>query len=230
GFRWRMGCARGRVAAVHIPPKQTVEGHAAAQRRFLADELEPPLREARAGRRDVYFVDASHFVYASFVGWVWCWVRLCIRAASGRKRYNVLAALHAVSHRLIRVANHSYINAASVCDLLRAVALASVGRPVTLVLDNARYQKCALVKDLARSLGIHLLYLPSYSPNLNLIERVWKFVKKQCLQSIHHATYEGFTAAIDNCLAALATTYKNDMKSLLTHKFQMFDSASMVAA
>jgi transposase len=229
-FLLRIGLRPRKVAAVPIPPKQTAEGHAREQRRFLADELEPPLREARAGRRDVYFVDASHFVYASFIGWVWCWVRLCIRAASGRKRYNVLAALHAVSHRLIRVANHSYINAASVCDLLRAVALASVGRPVTLVLDNARYQKCALVKDLARSLGIHLLYLPSYSPNLNLIERVWKFVKKQCLQAVQHATYEGFTTAIDNCLAGLATTHKNDMKSLLTHKFQMFDSASMVAA
>jgi transposase len=74
------------------------------------------------------------------------------------------------------------------------------------------------------------LYLPSYSPNLNLIERVWKFVKKQCLASVHHATYEAFTTAIDDCLAGLATTYKKDMKSLLTHKFQMFDSVSMVAA
>jgi transposase len=229
-FLRRIGLSPRKVAAVPIPPKQTLEEHAAEQRRFLADELEPPLREARAGRRDVYFVDASHFVYASFLGWVWCWVRLCIRAASGRKRYNVLGALHAVSHRLIRVANHSYINAVSVCDLLRAVAQAGVGRPITLVLDNARYQKCALVKELARTLGIHLLYLPSYSPNLNLIERVWKFVKKQCLQSVHHATYEDFTAAIDNCLAELDTTYKNDMKSLLTHKFQMFDPASMVAA
>src|SRR5262249_55001733 len=214
GFRWRMGCARGRVAAVHIPPKQTVEGHAAAQRRFLADELEPPLREARAGVRDVYFVDASHFVYASFLGWVWCWVRLCVRAASGRKRYNVLAALHAVSHRLIRVANHSYINAVSICDLLRAVAQAGVGRPITLVLDNARYQKCALVQELARSLGIGLLYLPSYSPNLNLIERVWRFVKKQCLRAAYPPTYEAFTTAIDKCLSKLDTTHKKDMNTL----------------
>jgi len=175
-------------------------------------------------------VDASHFVHAAILGWVWCWARWCIRAASGRKRYNVLGALHAVSHRLIRVTNHSYIYAVSVCDLLRSVAQASVGRPITLVLDNARYQKCALVADLARSLGIQLLYLPSYSPNLNLIERVWKFVKKQCLASVHHASYEDFTAAIDNCLNNLATTHKKDMNSLLTHKFQMFDSVSMVAA
>jgi len=229
-FLLRLGLKPRKVAAVPVPPASTVEGHAKEQRRFRDDELEPLLGEARAGRREVYFVDAAHFVYAAFLGWVWCFVRRCIRAASGRQRYNVLGALHAVSHRLIRVANHSYINAPAVCDLLRAVATASVGRPVTLVLDNARYQKCALVRDLARSLGIHLLYLPSYSPNLNLIERVWKFVKKQCLQSVHQPTYADFTAAIDGCLQGLRTTYKKDMQSLLTHKFQTFDTVSMVAA
>jgi transposase len=229
-FLQRLGLKPLKVAAVPLPPKTTLPEHAKEQRRFLNNELEPQLREARAGLRDVYFVDASHFVFAPFLGWVWCFVRLWIRAPSGRKRYNVLGALHAVSHQLIRVVNHSYINAPSVCDLLRAVAAASVGRPITLVLDNARYQKCALVKELAQFLKIQLLYLPSYSPNLNLIERVWKFVKKECLQSIEHASYEAFTGAIDNCLSKLGTTHKKDMQSLLTHNFQMFDSACMVAA
>jgi transposase len=229
-FLRRLGLQPRKVAAVPVPPKKTPEEHAREQRQFLDDELEPVLAEARAGRRDVYFVDASHFVFASFLGWVWCAARLFVRAASGRKRYNVLAALHAVSHRLIRVTNHSYVNACSVCELLRAVAQARGGRPVTLVLDNARYQKCALVQELARSLGIHLLYLPGYSPNLNLIERVWRFVKKQCLRSAYHPTYESFTAAIDQCLEELATKHKGDMDSLLTHEFQMFDSVPLLAA
>jgi transposase len=229
-FLHRLGLEPRKVAAVPVPPKKTPAEHARAQRQFLDDELEPVLAEARAGHRDVYFVDASHFVFAAFLGWVWCAVRFFVRAASGRKRYNVLGALHAVSHRLIRVTNHSYINACSICDLLRAVAQASVGRPITLVLDNARYQKCALVQELARSLGISLLYLPSYSPNLNLIERVWRFVKKQCLRAADHPTYEAFTAAIDKCLAELDTTHQKDMGSLLTHNFQMFDSVSLLAA
>ena len=55
--------------------------------------------------------------------------------------------------------------------------------PLTIVLDNARYQRCALVQSLAQTLGIELLFLPPYSPNLNLIERFWKFVNKQCLYS-----------------------------------------------
>jgi transposase len=192
--------------------------------------LEPLLAAARAGRRDVYFADAAHFVYAAFLGWLWCAVRWCVRAASGRKRYNVLGAVHAVSHQLIRVVNHTYINAESVCALLRAVAAAGVGRPITVVLDHARYQKCALVQELAKSLGITLLYLPGYSPNLNLIERVWKFVKKQCLRAVYHATYEDFTGAIDQCLATLGTTHNAKMNSLLTHNFQTFDNVPMLAA
>jgi len=218
------------VAAVPIPPKSTAEDHARGQRRFLDGELEPVLADARAGRRDVYFADGAHFVYAAFLGWVWCLARLFVRAASGRKRYNVLGALHAVSHRLIRVANHTYLNAESVGALLRAVAAASVGRPITVVLDNARYQKCAVVQELAKTLGITLLYLPGYSPNLNLIERVWKFVKKECLRAVYHATYESFTGALDQCLAELDTKHKRAMDSLLTHNFQIFDSVPMLAA
>jgi transposase len=229
-FLRRLGLAPRKVAAIPVPPKATPQEHARTQQQFLDDQLEPALTEARAGRRDLYFVDASHFVFAAFVGWVWCLVRWCIRSPSGRKRFNVLGALNAVSHQLIRVTNHSYINAESVCALLRAVAAASVGRPITLVLDNARYQKTALVQELAQQLKIQLLYLPSYSPNLNLIERVWKFVKGQCLRAKYHATYEEFTTAIDSCLQKLGTTYKKQMDSLLTHNFQTFADVSIVAA
>ena len=229
-FLRRLGLQPRRVAAVPIPPKATAEGHARTQRQFLDADLGPVLAEARAGRRDVYFADGAHFVYAAFLGWVWCVARLFVRAAPGRKRYNVLGAVHAVSHRLIRVANHTYLNAESVCALLRAVAAASVGRPIPVVLDNARYQKCALVQGLASSLGITLLYLPGYSPNLNLIERVWKFVKKECLRAVYHPPYDRFTGAIDQCLADLDTKHKRAMDALLTHNFQIFGPVPMLAA
>jgi transposase len=183
----------------------------------------PRLGEAKRGKRAVLFVDAAHFVYGPFLGYLWCLVRLFVPGPSGRKRYNVLAALDAVTRRVIRVSNHAYINAESVCTLLREVAAAGMGGPITLVLDNARYQKCELVKSLAASLGIELLYLPSYSPNLNLIERLWKFVKKECLGCRVLPTYEAFTQAIDDCLANLNTRYKHQMKTLLNLEFQLFD-------
>ena len=224
GLRWR------KVGAIPVPPKKTIEEHAQEQATFVQEKLEPRLEQARRGRRQVYFVDAAHFVFAPFLGCVWCVARLFVRAASGRKRYNVLGALDAVTHRLIRVTNHDYINAESVCALLRAVAEASVGLPITLVLDNARYQKCALVQTLAASLGIELLYLPSYSPNLNLIERLWRFVRKESLNSTYYESSEQFTTAIDQCLDGLHTVHKGEMETLMTHKFQMFGDVPLLAA
>jgi transposase len=193
------------------------------QAEFLGNQLLPRLEEAKKGKRAVLFVDAAHFVFGPFLGYLWCLVRLYLPGPSGRKRYNVLAALDALTHRVIRVSNHAYINAESVCALLREVAAAGLRGPITLVLDNARYQKCQVVQALAASLDIELLYLPSYSPNLNLIERLWKFVKKECLGCRVLPTYEAFTAAIDDCLANLDTRHKHQMNSLLNLEFQLFD-------
>jgi transposase len=230
-FLHRLGLAPRKVAAIPIPPKSTLPEHVKKQAEFKENELEPRLEQARQGLRQVLFVDAAHFVHAPFLGVLWCLARLCVRAASGRKRYNVLGALDCVSHRLIAVSNHSYINAESVCLLLRAVAAAATpGLPITLVLDNARYQKCAVVAELARQLGIELLYLPSYSPNLNLIERVWKFVKSECLRTKYYASYEEFHTAIQQCLDDLPSKHKPAMDTLLTLNFQSFENVSLVAA
>ena len=176
------------------------------------------------------FVDAAHFVFGPFLGFLWCLVRLFVPGPSGRQRYNVLAALNAVSHEVIRVANHSYINSESVCTLVRQVAAAGLPRPITLVLDNARYQRCELVQSLARSLRIELLFLPSYSPNLNPIERLWRFVKKECLASRPLPDYEAFTRTIDDGLNSLTTKYKDQMTTLLTLNFQTFDDEPVLAA
>jgi transposase len=188
------------------------------------------LAAARGGKRVMYFVDASHFVLASFLGWVWCFVRLYVRAASGRQRYNVLGALNAVAHELVTEVNTTYITATSVCALLRTIAARGARVPVTLVLDNARYQRCRLVQDLAETLGIELLFLPSYSPNLNLIERLWKFVKKEVLNSRHHQDFQTFQGAIDGCLADLPTKHREKLASLMTHNFQTWDNVSLLNA
>ncbi|AMV23197.1 Integrase core domain protein [Gemmata sp. SH-PL17] len=188
------------------------------------------MAEARSGKRSVYFVDASHFVLASFLGWVWCFVRLHVRAASGRQRYNVLGALNAVTHELVTEINTTYITATSVCALLHTIARRAGSVPVTLVLDNARYQRCVLVQDAAKQLGIELLFLPSYSPNLNLIERLWKFVKKDVLNSRHHQDFKRFQSAIDGCLADLPTKHREKLATLLAHNFQTWNNVSLLGA
>ncbi len=98
-----------------IPAKADADEQAT----FLKDGLWPRLRQAQRLRRVVCFVDAAHFVYGAFLGYLWCFIRLFIRGPSGRKRFNVLGAIDAVTHELTTVINDTVIDAMSVCELLR---------------------------------------------------------------------------------------------------------------
>jgi transposase len=185
----------------------------------------------------VLFVDAAHFVLAPFLGFLWSVVRVFIQAPSGRQRFNVLGALNAITHELITVTNDAYINTESVCVLLEKIANLYVGIPISIFLDNAHYPKCVLVREKAKCLNIVLCFLPSYSPNLNLIERVWKFVKKKCLYSRYYEKLPAFKAAISKCLGETMTTHtpalagcarESDLDSLLSLRFQLFQKAQFV--
>lgn len=198
------------------------------QELYKKEKLEPRLEEAKAGKRKVFSVDAAHFVLAPFLGYLWSFTRIFIKAPSGRKRFNVLGAIDVITHELYTITNDTYINAQSVCALLHKLYNLNLQIPITLILDNARYQKCALVEQLAKSLNIELLYLPPYSPNLNLIERLWKFVKKDCLYSKYYSDFNAFKTAISNCLSCTHTTHKKKLDSLLTLKFQSFKKSQIM--
>jgi transposase len=199
----------------------------AAQATYLEQVIEPRLAEAQAGQRAVFLVDAAHLVLAPFLGFLWSLTRLFIQAPVGRQRFNVLGALNAITHELITVTNDTYITSEQVCHLLHHLAALNLGVPITLFLDNARYQKCARVMSTPLSLDLELCFLPAYSPNLNLIERLWKFVKKQCLYSHYYADFGSFTSAIMDCLSQTHSTY-NDLDSLLSLRFQTFRKTHFV--
>lgn len=175
-----------------------------------------------------FFVDASHFVHGAFLCHLWCFVRTFLRSPSGRKRFNVLGALDFASQELVTITNLTYITAETVCQLLRTLADQHSSVPITLVLDNARYQRCRLVQDLAKSLNIELLFLPSYSPNLNLIERLWKFVKGECLNGHYYETFDEFQAGIVDCLQKIPNKHRPRVKSLITRNFQLYDKQNFL--
>ena len=204
--------------------------HVATQGEFLDKELKPLLDAAQAGNGHVFFGDAAHFVFGTFLCHLWSFVRLFVRAASGRQRFNVLGAWNAVTRELVAVTNTTVVNTDTMCELLRKIAALGLTGPITLVLDNARYQRNATVQDLAKELEISLLYLPSYSPNLNLIERLWKFIKRQALYGRYHPTFADFRAAIEEVLAGLSTTHTDKLKSLMTLEFQRFENVSLMPA
>ncbi|MBM3136146.1 MAG: IS630 family transposase [Chloroflexi bacterium] len=212
----KLGMKRLKVG--QIPAKADPE----EQKTFLENELQPRLEEAKQGKRHVFFMDASHFVLQPFLGFLWCFTRVFVQAPSGRQRFNVLGAIHAISLQVVTFTNETYINAESVAALLHQIATAFADLPITIVLDNARYQRCRFIIALAAGLGIELLFLPPYSPNLNLIERLWKFVKKECLYSKYYEKFEPFKNAIIDCLAEADGKHKQKLSSLLTLNFQTF--------
>jgi transposase len=191
----------------------------------LDDELQPRLEEAKEGARQVLFVDASHFVHLPFLGHLWSKERISIKAPSGRKRHNVLGAFNSISHELITVKNDAYVNSLTVIELIKDVRSRYETQKITLVMDNARYQRCAAVIEFARECDVELLFLPSYSPNLNLIERLWKFVKKNALNSRYYGTFDLFKKGIDDCLKKIKTVYINEVKSLMTLNFHIIRNA-----
>jgi transposase len=218
------------LAALPLPPKKTSAEPTATQAAFRETKLEPLLADARPGKGQVFFVDVAPFVRGAFLCGVWCRIRLFLRGGSGRKRYRVLGAWKAVTKELVSSTTDATVTAETRCALLRKIAALGLQGPITWVLDNVRDQHGALVRALATSLNIHREFLPSYSPNLNLIERLWKFIKKQVLYGRHDATFQEFQAAIDGCLAKIPTKHREKLKSLMTHNFQTFDIASFLAA
>jgi transposase len=204
--------------------------HVETQSQFLETDLKPCLDAAVAGQGHVFFVDAAHFVFGTFLCCLWSFARIFVRAASGRQRFNVLGAWNAVTRELIAVTNTTVVNTETMCELLRKIAALSLTGSITLVLDNARYQRNAAVQALAEQLGITLLFLPSYSPNLNLIERLWKFIKRRSLYGRYHPTFADFQGAIQETLNGLQSTHTEALRTLMTLNFQQFENVSLMAA
>jgi hypothetical protein len=105
----------------------------------------PRLAEAQAANAESSSWDAAHFVLGASLSMVWCFTRLFIASPSGRQRFNVLAAVAAVTKEIFTVTNETYIHAESVWLLLTKIATRYAGELITIVLDNARYQKCERV-------------------------------------------------------------------------------------
>ena len=191
---------------------------------FYTQELLPKLDEAGSGERKVFFVDAAHFVLGAFLGMIWCFTRVLIKTSPGRQRYNILGAVDSHSKELISIRTTENINSLKVVELIDKIHNKYPDDEVTLVMDNASYQRCHFVRVHALDVGVELLFLPPYSPNLNLIERLWKLTKKRCLNNRYYPDFAHFCRAIDQCLDDLSGPLKEELTSLLSLNFQFFQN------
>ncbi len=187
------------------------------------------MEKAQNGDISLLFMDASHFVMGcDFLGFIYGKVRRFVRTFSGRKRYNVLGAMDFITKKVLTVTNETYITATQVSQMLKNISKEYVGKTIYLLLDNARYQKCKVVQELASKLDIHLVFIPPYSPNLNLIERLWKFVKGE----LRTKYYDNFTLFMDKINSVIASTTQENqvrMNKLIGEKVQLFDNRRLIS-
>ena len=174
-------------------------------------------------------MNAAHFVPGTFLCCVGSVVRMSVRGSSGRRRFHVLGAWNATTGALVTVRNDTRVSADTMVELMGQLPRNGT-RPRTLVLDNAKCQECKVVASEAERLGLELLYLPSYSPNLNRIERLWTFITKTTLRGKRDPDFAAFRAAIEDCLDKVGTDHREALGSLMTLRFQTFDESSVLAA
>lgn len=174
----------------------------------------------------VYFVDAVHFLHNAVAGYGWIRRGLLaeIKTNSGRNRFHILGAYSPDGHDLVTIEGTAKCDAEMVQKLLiKLRQLNPDPIALLLILDNVPYHHTKEVKALARQLGIQLLYLPPYSPNLNLIERLWKFMKKKVARNKYYATFAEFITAATTFLQHL-DQYDTELKTLMTENFHLFTS------
>ena len=199
------------------------------QKEFLQTyEEEKQTTQDEGGRR--YFLDGVHPLYGLevlFCCWLLVGQRFEVGVGGGRKRLNILGAYCPDDHEYLdRRYTDQNLNAQSLMELF---TLMMARHPDTklfrIYLDNARYQHAVVLKEWIaqvkqeRGVVFDLKYLPAYSPNLNLIERLWKFLRKKALQKWHES-FEAMQEAIADVLDHLER-YHDELDSLMTERFRL---------
>lgn len=174
----------------------------------------------------VYHVDGVHPTHNVNITDVWTkkGTRRRMKSNTGRKRYNILGAYCPDDGDYVDVRGPENVNARTLQALIDKIrARHPEAARIILILDNARYNHAKLVKEHIADTAVELKHLPSYSPNLNLIERLWRFLK-DTVMTAYHESFDRFVEAIDDVLDNL-DAYADELQDLMTEKFEILECA-----
>jgi len=181
------------------------------------------LRERLGPAALIMFSDAVHFKHNAEAGYGWSLLGEPhhIPSNTGRQRYNVLGAYEPQSHDHYFMLTPDNINQEKIIEFL---ALLRANFPdkkkIYLIFDNASYNHARRVKAKALRQNIILDYLPPYSPNLNPIERLWKFVRKKFFKDKYRDTFAKFSQQLEGFFTNI-DQYRDQLASLLTENFEL---------
>lgn len=195
-----------------------------AQRQFV--QWFETLRAELGPHDRIFFGDAAHVKHNAEAGYSWSAIAEphLTPTNSGRQRYNVLGVYCTQTHEHLFILTEDNINQETMIDLLQQLrAKHPPQAKIYLVLDNASYNKAIRVREQAEASQIVLKFQPPYSPNLNLIERLWKFMRKKFCKDKYRSTFAQFESQLDGFFARL-DEYRNELSTLLTENFELLPS------
>ena len=193
---------------------------AKAQGAFL-EEYEK-LKENKGKDDPVYFMDATHPQHNPVLayGWIKVGKEQIIPSNTGRRRININGVI-SLSDFLPIIRFDETINAASTLALFEKIEAANEkAETIYILCDNAKYYRSKAVQGYLETSKITLVFLPPYSPNLNLIERYWKFFKKKVLYNRYFETFDEFKTTCEDFFDQ-STSHVDELCSLLTENFQI---------
>jgi transposase len=169
------------------------------------------------------YLDPMHQIHNNENDYAWQPIGLegtkKVLANTGRKRLNIIGAINPVSFEPTIILTEENCCAEVIEAFLEEVKKQyQKATTICIILDNARYQRSYIVQQKAKALDIELLYLPPYSPNLNLIERLWRYFKKKVMKNRYYDTYSCFERAVETFFQTFNDRI-SDMRSLLNFKF-----------
>ena len=216
-----MAAVLRRLGYVYKKPKLVPgKANAAAQREFLEDyEI---LKEISGGDDVVMFMDATHPQHNPVIscGWIKRGEEHPIKSNTGRRRLNINGAID-VQRMSAQIRFDDTIDAISTIALFEQIERANpLAKRITIICDNARYYRSKAVSEYLENSRIDLLFLPPYSPNLNLIERFWKFFKRQVLYNHYYEAFNDYKNACKRFFREL-DSYVPRLRSLLTENFEI---------
>jgi transposase len=206
----------------HVPSK----ADETKQRAFVTAYGE--LKKQKQPEDRVLFVDGCHPQHNSLLacGWMPKGQEHYIAANTGRKRLNINGAIEPESLEVITRSDQTLNADATIAffkDIEQRYPLAPV---IYLILDNAGYYRAAKVSEFLKSSRIKLLFLPPYSPNLNLIERLWKFFKRNVLYNKYYESFAEFQQAVGQFFSTISSRH-SELKTLITENFQIIHAHSI---
>lgn len=192
-----------------------------AQQAFLENTLPEMLKNVKQGKAQLYYSDGAHPTHntVSGNGWIKKGVSVEFPANTGRKRVNINAAINAKNPTELVYDLPEMVNAQSTQRLCEQLLAKHPNQMIYVVCDNARYNRNKMLLEWVADKPIELVYLPPYSPNLNVIERLWRHMREKVLKWEYFEHFEEFRQKIYDFISNLKP-HEKALKSLMRLNFQ----------